>query len=409
MSPTVEIFSQGEEVITGQVADTNAAWLSQQLMEMGFLITRHTAVGDKLTDLTVLLKEIANRAECCICTGGLGPTCDDLTAKAVAQAFDLPLQFDEIAFAAISGFFQHRGMDMPEVNRKQAMFPQGATRIDNDVGTAPGFCLRYQNCWFVFLPGVPYEMQKLFSQHIKSLLKQRFSLTPPRLVTIKTWGLGESQLQAYLNQISLPDSVQLGFRAGWDENQTKLLFPFDYPLDATEKIIAQIVEKMGAAVFAVDGLSETAGDLISVVAHLLTAQQKTVAVLETASCGLVAARCVGQAWLVESVYQQKYTFSDNESATELINTAKQLGLALQQTSGADFALIQLYAGNKTAFSDPKQSVTLYNILTAADGFCHHSKTLAGSMQRKQHNAAFSSLDLLRRFLQQTHSLCPYYA
>ncbi len=399
MRPVVEIFSQGEEVITGQVADTNAAWLSQQLMAMGFLISRHTAVGDKLADLVVLLTEIAARADCCICTGGLGPTCDDLTAQAVAQAFDLQLQFDDIAFANMCSFFQQRAMVMPEINRKQAMLPQGALRIDNDYGTAPGFCLRYQHCWFVFLPGVPYEMQQLFTQQIKPLLQQRFSLNPPRLVTIKTWGLGESQLQACLNQISLPADVELGFRAGWDENQTKLLFPFDYSLIEAEKLVAHIVDTIGDCVFALEGLSaETGGDLISVVAQLLTGQHKTVALLETASCGLLAARCVGQTWLVESVYQQKYTFSANESATVLVDTAKHLGQTLRQTSGADFALVQLYAGSKTEFSDPNQRVTLYNVLITADGFCQHSKMLTGSLQRKQHTAAFSSLDVLRRFL-----------
>ena len=91
MNPTLEIFSQGEEVVTGQTVDTNAAWLSEQVVTLGFTVTRHTAVGDKLDDLVTLLREISTRADCCICTGGLGPTSDDLTAEAVAKAFDLPL------------------------------------------------------------------------------------------------------------------------------------------------------------------------------------------------------------------------------------------------------------------------------------------------------------------------------
>ncbi len=406
MRPVVEIFSQGEEVITGQVANTNAAWLAQQLVNMGFLVSRHTAVGDKLADLIALLKEIAARADCCICSGGLGPTCDDLTAEAVAQAFDLKLEFDDIAFANICRFFQQRDMAMPDVNRKQAMLPHGAMRIDNEFGTAPGFCLVYQHCRFVFLPGVPSEMQPLFTQQIQPLLRQHFTLMPPRLVTIKTWGLGESQLQATLNQITLPDTIELGFRAGWDENQTKLLFPFDYPLLDAEKIVAQVVEKIGDCVFAVDGLTDSAGDLISVVAQLFTAQQKTLAVLETASCGLLAARCIGQPWLIEAAYQAKYT--GTAATTALSVTAQHLGQTLRETSGADFALIQLYAGSTMAFSDPKQNVTLYTMLTTADGFYQHSKNLSGSLQRKQHTAAFSSLDFLRRFLQQPQSLCPYY-
>ena len=155
MNPTLEIFSQGEEIVTGQTVDTNAAWLSQKAVACGFTVTRHTAVGDKLGDLIVLLQDIAQRADCCICTGGLGPTSDDLTAEAVASAFNLPLEFDEFAFEQINRFFAHRNRTMPESNRKQAMLPQGAVRIDNEWGTAPGFSLDFGRCWFVFLPGVP--------------------------------------------------------------------------------------------------------------------------------------------------------------------------------------------------------------------------------------------------------------
>ena len=105
MNPTLEIFSQGEEIVTGQTVDTNAAWLSQQAVVCGFTVTRHTAVGDKLDDLIVLLQDISQRADCCICTGGLGPTSDDLTAEAVACAFKLPLEFDDYCLCTNQSFF----------------------------------------------------------------------------------------------------------------------------------------------------------------------------------------------------------------------------------------------------------------------------------------------------------------
>lgn len=254
MNPKVEIFSQGEEVVTGQVADTNAAWLSQQLVSLGFQISRHTAVGDNLADLISLLKEIANRRpDCCICTGGLGPTTDDLTAEAVAKAFDLPLQFDEVAFEQIRQYFQRKNRIMPELNRKQAMLPHGAIRIDNTIGSAPGFYFSYQNCWFVFLPGVPSEMQQLFNETVIEDLKNRFSPTPSLLITIKTQGMGESQLQETLNQFTLPENVQLGFRAaGMGEVHTKLLFPPDYCIADAKAFAAQVAEKIGETVFAIE-------------------------------------------------------------------------------------------------------------------------------------------------------------
>jgi competence/damage-inducible protein CinA-like protein len=253
MNPTVEIFSQGEEVVTGQVADTNAAWLSQQLIEIGFNVSRHTAVGDRLGDLVSVLNEIANRSDCCICSGGLGPTSDDLTAEAVSQAFNLPLQFDEVAFSQIKAYFLRKNRTMPDLNRKQAMLPLGSRRIDNTVGSAPGFCLQYQKCWFVFLPGVPTEMQHLFAETVVADLKTRFALAPLQRITIKTSGIGESELQERINQLILPENVQIGFRACITEVHTKLVFPNAYPAVDVSALVTQVLEKLGEAVFAVEG------------------------------------------------------------------------------------------------------------------------------------------------------------
>ena len=304
MNPTLEIFSQGEEIVTGQTVDTNAAWLSQQAVACGFTVTRHTAVGDKLEDLIALLQDIAQRADCCICTGGLGPTSDDLTAEAVALAFNLPLAFDEIAFEHISRFFANRNRTMPASNRKQAMLPQGAERIDNEWGTAPGFSLKYGRCWFAFLPGVPMEMKHLFQERILPTLSDRFSLRPGQLVTIKTLGLGESAIQERIKSIEIPAQVQLGFRAGADEVQTKLLFPFDYPKSAMSTLVAKFAEPLGDYVFAVDGLGEITGDLVFEIDKLMTSGNYTLAVVETASCGLLAAKCVGSEWLLSASYEQ---------------------------------------------------------------------------------------------------------
>ena len=222
MNPTLEIFSQGEEIVTGQTVDTNAAWLAQQGVICGFTLTRHTAVGDKINDLVELLQNISQRADCCICTGGLGPTSDDLTAEAVAIAFNLPLEFDETAYKQISLFFALRNRVMPDSNKKQAMLPQGAERIDNDWGTAPGFSLVVNRCWFVFLPGVPTEMMSLFQESVLPVLSSRFLLQPKKLVSIKTFGLGESAIQELINSIEIPAGVELGFRAGTDDVQTNL-------------------------------------------------------------------------------------------------------------------------------------------------------------------------------------------
>ena len=401
MNPKLEIFSQGEEVITGQTVDTNAAWLSQQVVPMGFTVTRHTAVGDKLDDLIALLREISTRADCCLCTGGLGPTSDDLTVEAVAKAFDLPLEFDDIAFGQIKRFFERRNRPMPESNRKQAMFPKGAERIDNEWGTAPGFSLQVGRCWFAFVPGVPLEMRHLFLETIQPKLARRFSLQPGKLITIKTVGIGESDIQQRINSIEIPAQVQLGFRAGSDEVQTKLLFPYDYPETAMAALVSELAGQIGDTVFAIDGLGDATGDLVFVIDQLMSAGKHTLAVVETASQGLLAAKCIGSPWLLETRYEQSIATLGQKLAVDddLMGTAKSMAVEIQKTSAADFILVQLYAGDNKTFHDKDKSIFLYNTLLTGNGFHQTTHSVAGPIKRKQNQAALLALDLLRRYLQ----------
>jgi nicotinamide-nucleotide amidase len=404
MNPLLEIFSQGEEVVTGQTVDTNAAWLSEQAVNMGFTVTRHTAVGDKLEDLIALLREISVRADCCICTGGLGPTSDDLTAEAVAKAFGLPLEFDAVAFEQIKHFFTLRNRDMPESNRKQAMFPKGAERIDNVWGTAPGFFLQVGRCWFAFAPGVPSEMRHLFLESIRPTLASRFLLQPGKLIAIKTLGIGESSIQQRIGGIEIPAQVQLGFRASPDDVQTKLLFPHDYPEPAMSALVSKVATELGDHVFAIDGLGQPSGDLAFVVDQLMTAGKYTLTAVETASQGLLAAKCLGSQWLLETRYEQSLQRLGQKlgiavNADDLPTTAKAIANEIQSTGAADFVLVQLYSGDNKTFHDKDQAIILYNTLLTKDGFHQTTHSVAGPIKRKQNQAALLALDLLRHYLQ----------
>ncbi|PKM13132.1 MAG: competence/damage-inducible protein A [Gammaproteobacteria bacterium HGW-Gammaproteobacteria-3] len=401
MNPTLEIFSQGEEVVTGQTVDTNAAWLAQESVQLGFNVTRHTAVGDKLGDLVGLLREIATRADCCLCTGGLGPTSDDLTAEAVAEAFALPLQFDPVAYAQIERFFNFRNRPMAAINRKQALLPAGARRIDNDWGTAPGFALQYQRCWFVFLPGVPSEMRHLFDESVRTLLTDRFSLQPGQLITLKTLGIGESDLQTVLAPIALPEQVQLGFRAGIEHVETKLLFPHDFPRQHMTELVQAMAQAIGAYVFGIDGPDAPVGDLADVVNTLMNAQQRTAAFVESASQGLLAAKCIGCNWLLETRFNRAEAQAPQNPAVtaDWWELAKNLAAATQQRSGADLVLVQLYQGDDALFHDKDLSIVLYNVLLTTEGFREQSHTINGTLKRKQNQAALLALDFLRRYLQ----------
>jgi competence/damage-inducible protein CinA-like protein len=401
--PVAEIFSQGEEVITGQIADTNAAWLSQRLVQMGFLIARHTAVGDKLQDLCDLLLEISERADFCLCTGGLGPTIDDLTAQAVAKAFDCPLQLDPVALAQIERYFLNRNKVMADTNRKQACFPKGAVRLDNAWGTAPGFALQHKRCWFVFVPGVPSEMRQMFNDHIQTELEKRFVLQADKLITIKTSGIGESDLQQKLNDFSLPERVQLGFRAAPDEVQTKVLFPADTADSVIQDYANRLAQKIGNAVFAIDQPNDSPSDLVSVIAQLMLENKQTLSLLETISQGLISAKCIGQDWLKDASYKQsisRYIAElDINQQDNLATSAVAIARKLKPNSDTDLILVQLYQGDKEKLHDKQKSIVIYNVLLTPSGIYQETRTVTGPIKRKQHQAAIRALDLLRRYLQ----------
>lgn len=404
MTQLAEIFSQGEEIVCGQTVDSNAAWLSQQLMELGFTLKRHTAVGDNLQDLIALFTEIAARADCCICTGGLGPTSDDLTAEAVSIASGQPLKFDAQAFADIQNYYARRNRAMPEANRKQALLPTSSIRIDNSYGTAPGFALQFKRCWFVFLPGVPSEMKQMFTALVRQQLLRRFVLQSACLVSLRSLGIGESAIQQSLDGMQLPEGVQLGFRATPDEVQTKLLFPSGFPETIKRACVADVAQRIGDYVFAIDGLNEPQGNLLDVVAAAMSTRCYSLALLETASQGLLAGKCLGQQWLARVEVNLDWgrntgAWSGDMGAGDLQPIAQVWAEQLKAREQTDFALVQLYSGSAGDYADNNKTIVLYNALSTPTGLVASQLNAYGTAKHKQNQAALLALDLLRRYLQ----------
>ena len=403
MSPKVEIFSQGEELVTGQITDTNATWLSEKLIQMGFTVTRHTTVGDKLEDLVGLLREIAERADCCICTGGLGPTVDDLTAEAVAKAFAKPLEFDPVAYQKMAEYFSQRGRPMPESNRNQAMLPKDSIRLDNEWGTAPGFALKFGHCQFAFVPGVPSEMKQMFRQKITPLVLTPFKTQPWKLMTIKTIGMGESDIQVCLDTLIFPEAVQLGFRAGSGEVQTKLLFPPDFPEIEMNNFTHAVAKQMGDPVFAIDRQDKQKRDIATVLGEILHKQQRSLSIMGTISQGLMAAKCIeidslSESWFANSV-EQICTKFNIEAQDDLLATASEVAEAYRAECGTDYSLVQLCDREAVDSADQKQSVQLYNALATPTKTITQFNRVSGTIKRKQNQAALLGLDFLRRYLQ----------
>ncbi|HGI8374579.1 TPA: nicotinamide mononucleotide deamidase-related protein YfaY [Klebsiella pneumoniae] len=222
----VEMLSTGDEVLHGQIVDTNAAWLADFFFNQGLPLTRRNTVGDDLDALVAILRERSEQADVLIVNGGLGPTSDDLSALAAATAKGEGLILHPEWLETMTRFFAERGRPMAESNRKQAEIPASAEMINNPVGTACGFAIQLNRCLMFFTPGVPSEFKVMVEQEILSRLRQRFTLPdPPVCLRMTTFGRSESELAQSLNPLTLPPGVVMGYRSSMPIIELKLTGP----------------------------------------------------------------------------------------------------------------------------------------------------------------------------------------
>ena len=222
----VEMLSTGDEVLHGQIIDTNAAWLADFFFNQGLPLTRRNTVGDDLDALVAILRERSEQADVLIVNGGLGPTSDDLSALAAATAKGEGLILHPEWLETMTRFFAERGRPMAESNRKQAEIPASAEMINNPVGTACGFAIQLNRCLMFFTPGVPSEFKVMVEQETLPRLRQRFTLPdPPVCLRMTTFGRSESELAQSLNPLTLPPGVVMGYRSSMPIIELKLTGP----------------------------------------------------------------------------------------------------------------------------------------------------------------------------------------
>ena len=220
----IEIISTGDEIVTGLVVDTNAAWLSALLLEQGWQVRRRLTVGDNLADLKAALQESASRAEVVLVCGGLGPTADDLTAQAAAEAFGQPLTLFPDWLATMAERYASRGRTMAQSNSKQAWLPQGCEILDNPVGTACGFLVSHGQSRLFFTPGVPFEFKQMVCEQILPRLKALAGEeTDTELRRFYTFGISESALSDKLDGAPWPAGIELGYRSSMPLIELKLI------------------------------------------------------------------------------------------------------------------------------------------------------------------------------------------
>ena len=208
-----EIISIGDELLIGQVVNTNASWLAENLNLAGVKVNRIIVLPDSFDELIYGLSESLQRADLIIATGGLGPTKDDITKTVLCKLFDSRLIIDESILAGIEVFFRKRGYSLTELNRKQAEVPHNCTPLENEMGTAPGLWFEKNGKILVSVPGVPFEMKELFTKKILPRIKSRIHSQFIVHKTVLTQGIGESFLADKIKvwEENLPENIRLAY------------------------------------------------------------------------------------------------------------------------------------------------------------------------------------------------------
>lgn len=278
----VEMLSIGDEVLHGQIIDTNAAWLADYLFNQGLPISSRETVGDSLSALIEVLTERSQVADVLIVNGGLGPTSDDLSALAAARAAGTELIEHPEWIARMEAFFQERGRVMSSTNRKQAHIPANAEMLDNPVGTACGFALKLNKCLMFFTPGVPSEFKVMVEQQIMPRLRQHFDVAePPLCLRMTTFGRSESDLALELEPLPLPEGAVIGYSSSAPIIELKLTGPASAKSEM-EQVWQQVREIVGdSAIF------EGTQGLPAWLAEQLTQRGLLLAVSEQFTGGLM--------------------------------------------------------------------------------------------------------------------------
>ena len=282
-----EILTIGDEILYGQITDTNSQWMSQALDELGIKVIRKTTVGDNETDILEAFAQAEERAHLTLITGGLGPTNDDLTMPMLAKYYGSDIVMNQAVHDHVRDFFESRGRTFTEMNKRQALVPEMAEVLHNELGTAPGTWYEREGRVFVSMPGVPHETKNLMNTQVLPKVREFFQTPVIYHKLVKTVGIGESflaekikdwedNLPAHISLAYLPSIGHVKLRltaVGQDRDQLKA--------EVWEQIEAAL-PLMGKYVYGYDGTS-----LEEAIGQMLLEEQKTIAFAESCTGGNV--------------------------------------------------------------------------------------------------------------------------
>lgn len=345
-----EILSVGTELLMGQIANTDAQFISRRLGELGVTIYRHSTVGDNPARVREALQEALSRSDMVITTGGLGPTEDDLTKEMVAEYFGLEMELHQPSLDALKAFMERFGKKMTPNNLKQAYFPRGCTVMPNACGTAPGCIVEQGGKTVAVLPGPPMELMDMFDRQLAPYLQAR-SGQVIRSRFLKIFGLGESNVETLLSDLFHSGNPTLALYCGPGEVTARITARAAAPEKAEammQPVYKEILRRVGEAYYG-EGVNRTPADA---VLELLKKRGETVTFAESCTGGLLCGAFVDCAGASDCLKESFVTYA-NEAKENLLGVksetlarcgavsgecAREMALGAARAAGADWAV-----------------------------------------------------------------------
>jgi nicotinamide-nucleotide amidase len=407
------LLAIGDEVLRGEISNTNAAFIAERLFELGYEVSEQLVVSDEPQAIRAALVRLRAEADVIVVTGGLGPTEDDRTVDVVAELLATGTHADEPSLDAMKKRFSTHGFEMTPNNLRQVRIPHDGKALPNAAGIAPGFVVRLGGAEAYFLPGVPREMEKMFTDEVLPRLKHRLSETGGPLLATRTWhlyGMGESHIDHRLAGILTGvEGATLHFRTSNPVNHVKLVVRLADAAEAratVDKVDAELRKRIGPGIYGIDGETFPAA-----VAKSLRAQEATLAFAESCTGGLageiVTSEAGASAFFRGSIVAyadevktgvlgvKPETITDFGAVSE--PTAREMAEGAKRVCGSSVAVgITGVAG--PAGGAPDKPVGTVCFAICGPGTTRTStKLFAGGRERVRIAAAYYALDLARRY------------
>ena len=409
---TAEIITIGDEILIGQIVDTNSAWIAQRLNECGIRVASKWSVADDRQAITEAVEHALATSDVVIVTGGLGPTKDDITKKTLAELFGCGLVEHKPTYELVRKTLTARGIEFNPLNQAQALVPECCTVLMNYNGTAPGMWFERGRSVLVSLPGVPFEMKALMTDEVLPRLKAHFSLRAIVHKTMITFGLAESVLAQTIApwENALPPFLHLAYLPSPSQIRLRLSAYEVDGIDATREIdrqFAQLETIIPAYVLGYDDAT-----VFSAVAARLTAQKKTLAVAESCTGGRISSRFTAMAGASEYFLCGVTSYSNEAKATVLgvdpeairehgavsQEVAEQMAQGVRRITGADYAIATTGIAGPTGGSADKPVGTVWIAVAHSEGVISRKMVYGQLREQNIERASATAANMLRLIL-----------